>query len=174
MATRTVFDDFRCLIGQHRIQRVSPTEKRGRRHSSTVTVIAFEESELEEISVNKGDIRIDTFRASGAGGQHRNKTDSAVRLTHYPSGIVATSVKSRSQIDNRATAMLELVERLTEQSKKSWAEQIHLLKSTLISFDRTGTQRAATWTDWRDEVVFHDRGIKMSMKQSLKGNFKFR
>lgn len=138
-----------------------------------MTVVAFEPTSLEEIEINRGDIRVDTFRASGAGGQHRNKTDSAVRLTHYPSGIVVTATQSRSQLDNRKSAMVELESRLSAESRKEWAEQIKRIKSSLIDYDRTGSVRVATWTSWRDEVVLHNSGRKMSMKQALKGSFKF-
>jgi protein subunit release factor A len=116
-------------------------------------------------------MRVDTFRASGAGGQHRNKTDSAVRLTHFPSGVVVTATNSRSQFENRNTAMAELIVRLGEISSSEWHTQMNALRSTLFNYDREGSKKTATWTAWRDELLLHDNGVRMSMKQALKGNF---
>ena len=88
------------------------TETQGRVHTSTATVLVMPEMEEVDVQINKSDLRIDTYRASGAGGQHINKTDSAVRITHLPTGIVATSQDGRSQHDNRDKAMKALVARV--------------------------------------------------------------
>ena len=88
------------------------TETQGRVHTSTATVLVMPEVEEVDVQINKSDLRIDTYRASGAGGQHINKTDSAVRITHLPTGIVATSQDGRSQHDNRDKAMKALVARV--------------------------------------------------------------
>ena len=114
--------------GVHRVQRVPATEAQGRVHTSTITVAVLPEAEDVEVVINENDLRIDTYRAGGAGGQHVNRTDSAVRITHLPSGIVVACQDERSQIKNRAKAMKVL------QSKLLEAAQIE--KDKAISEDR--------------------------------------
>ena len=140
-------DDYAHLkfeSGAHRVQRVPETESQGRIHTSACTVAVMPEAEeVDAIEINKADIRVDTYRASGAGGQHVNKTDSAVRITHLPSGIVVECQDERSQHKNRARAMSLLQARLLtsaqDQQAQEQAEQRRNLVGTGDRSDRIRT-----------------------------------
>jgi peptide chain release factor 1 len=125
--------------GGHRVQRVPATETQGRIHTSACTVAVMPEAdEIGDVDINPADLRIDTFRASGAGGQHINKTDSAVRITHLPSGIVVECQDDRSQHKNKAQAMKVLATRLKDvQMRKQQAEEAATRKSLIGSGDRS-------------------------------------
>jgi len=141
--------------GAHRVQRVPETESQGRVHTSACTVAIMPEAdELDEIDLNPADLRIDTFRASGAGGQHVNKTDSAIRITHLPTGVVVECQDERSQHKNKARAMSVLASRLlSAQVEKQHAEQAQQRKSLVGSGDRS--ERIRTYNYPQGRVTDH-------------------
>ena len=141
--------------GTHRVQRVPETESQGRVHTSAATVAIIPEPDaMEEITINKNDLRIDTYRASGAGGQHVNKTDSAVRLTHLPTGVVVECQDERSQHKNKARAMSLLQARLVSaEEEKQHAEQAETRKSLVGSGDRS--ERIRTYNFPQGRVSDH-------------------
>ena len=137
--------------GGHRVQRVPETESQGRIHTSACTVVVMPEvPEAEAISINAGDLKIDTFRASGAGGQHVNKTDSAIRITHLPTGTVVECQDQRSQHKNRAQAMSVLQARLQQaEDEKNNAEEQTIRRSLVASGDRSERIRTYNYPQGR-------------------------
>ncbi|MGE8355355.1 MAG: peptide chain release factor 1 [Microvirgula sp.] len=141
--------------GGHRVQRVPSTETQGRIHTSACTVAVIPEAdELEEVNLNPADLRIDTFRASGAGGQHINKTDSAVRVTHLPTGIVAECQDDRSQHKNKARALAVLAARIADVQRRTQQQKEAAERKSLIgSGDRS--ERIRTYNFPQGRVTDH-------------------
>ena len=150
-----VYSQLKFESGAHRVQRVPETESQGRVHTSACTVAIMPEAdEMDDIEIKSGDLRVDTFRASGAGGQHVNKTDSAIRLTHLPTGTVVECQDERSQHKNRARAMSLLKSRiLTAEQEKIDSEQAESRRSQVGSGDRS--ERIRTYNYPQGRVTDH-------------------
>jgi peptide chain release factor 1 len=149
------FSKLKFEAGGHRVQRVPETESQGRIHTSACTVAIMPEAdELDQIDINPSDLRVDTFRASGAGGQHVNKTDSAIRITHLPTGIVVECQDQRSQHKNRAQAMSVLQSRImAEKQEKLDSEQAETRKLQVGSGDRS--ERIRTYNYPQGRITDH-------------------
>ena len=162
------YGKLRFESGGHRVQRVPATESQGRIHTSACTVAVMPEPDAaEEVAINPADLRIDTFRASGAGGQHVNKTDSAIRITHLPTGLVAECQDDRSQHRNKAKAMAVLAARLRERDRaEREAREAATRKSLVGSGDRSDRVRTYNFpqgrlTDHRINLTLYKLGQVM-------------
>ena len=155
MVGNDVYSRLKFESGAHRVQRVPETESQGRIHTSACTVAVMPEVDsVDDVDINKGDLRIDTFRASGAGGQHVNKTDSAIRITHLPTGTVVECQDERSQHKNKARAMSLLASRLLSSAQEVVAaEQADARKSLVGSGDRS--ERIRTYNYPQGRVTDH-------------------
>ena len=155
IAGNGVYSKLKFESGAHRVQRVPETESQGRIHTSACTVAVMPEAdELEDVQINPSEIRVDTFRASGAGGQHINKTDSAVRITHLPTGIVVECQDGRSQHQNKAQAMSVLVARIKDAQEREQHARIASERKSLVgSGDRS--ERIRTYNFPQGRVTDH-------------------
>jgi len=169
IAGRGAYSKLKFESGAHRVQRVPETEAQGRIHTSACTVAILPEADdIDEIEIDSGDLRVDTFRASGAGGQHVNKTDSAIRLTHLPSGIVVECQDERSQHKNRARAMSILKSRLLEaEIQKQQAEEAQTRKSLVGSGDRS--ERIRTYNYPQNRVTDHRINLTLYKLEEITG-----
>ena len=160
-----VYGALKFESGGHRVQRVPATETQGRIHTSACTVaVLAEPDEAQAIEINPADLRIDTFRASGAGGQHINKTDSAVRITHLPTGIVAECQDGRSQHSNKAQALRVLTARIQEKDRSERAAKDAAERKSLIgSGDRSDRIRTYNFPQGR----FTDHRINLTLYKLL-------
>jgi len=152
---REVYAQLKFESGSHRVQRVPETESQGRIHTSACTVAILPEiDEIDSVDINKVDLRVDTYRASGAGGQHVNKTDSAVRLTHIPTGIVVECQDERSQHKNKDRAMKLLHAKLLDRAQRQQTEEQALTRRNLVgSGDRT--EKIRTYNYPQSRVTDH-------------------
>lgn len=167
---KEVFGKLKFESGAHRVQRVPKTESQGRVHTSAATVAVMPKFEEEDIDIRKDDLKVDTFRASGAGGQHVNKTESGVRFTHIPTGIVSESTDSRSQIKNREIALQRLYTKIKEvQKRNSENEQAAKRKSLVGSGDRSDKIR--TYNYPQNRVTDHRINLTLySLEKIMAGN----
>ncbi|HLJ30876.1 MAG TPA: peptide chain release factor 1 [Candidatus Babeliales bacterium] len=154
---------YGCLkfeAGVHRVQRVPKTETAGRVHTSTATVAVLPEAEEVDVSINPADLRIDVFRASGAGGQHVNTTDSAVRITHIPTGVVVSCQDERSQHKNKAKALKVLQSRLLAFEKERHAAEVGKQRKEMVGRGMRA-EKARTYNFPQNRVTDHNADITL-------------
>ncbi len=157
-----VYGKLKFESGAHRVQRVPKTESQGRVHTSAATVAVIPKLEMEDVDINKADLKVDTFRSSGAGGQHVNKTESGVRFTHIPTGVVAESTDGRSQIKNREIALQRLYQKIYDMQKEAHdSEQAAKRRSLVGSGDRSDKIRTYNYpqnrvTDHRINLTLYN------------------
>lgn len=167
---QNALESFKNEIGGHRWQRVPPTEKRDRVHTSTVTVTVVEESSTkpQRITLNKKDVEEKFMRGSGKGGQHRNKTDTACQIKHIPTGIIVRSENERSQAANRENAWKELERRLQQQLNDDVLREGSKTRLSQAGSGQRGDKRR-TYRDQDDSVVDNVTGKRATLSRIIKG-----
>jgi peptide chain release factor 1 len=165
-----VYSKLKYESGAHRVQRVPKTESQGRVHTSAATVAVIPKYEEKDISIRKDDLKVDTFRASGAGGQHVNKTESGVRFTHIPTGIVSESTDSRSQLKNREIALQRLYQKIRDAQREKDARERTIQRKSLVgSGDRSDKIR--TYNYPQNRVTDHRIGLTLySLNKIVEGD----
>ncbi|HMQ91225.1 MAG TPA: peptide chain release factor 1 [Flavilitoribacter sp.] len=171
----SVYGQLKFESGAHRVQRIPKTESQGRVHTSAATVAVIPKVEEEEINIRKEDLRVDVFRASGAGGQHVNRTESAVRMVHIPTGLVGESQDSRSQIKNREIALQRLYVKLMEKQRDEQMSSLAAQRRSLVgSGDRSEKIRTYNYpqnrvTDHRLEGDVKNFNLEQVVEGQLEG-----
>jgi len=160
--------DLSRFVGTHRIQRIPKNDPRGRRHTSTATVALVDAGTAAHIELGDDDVRTDFYRGHGKGGQHRNKTSTAVRLTHLPTGTIVVMERGRSQAQNLLSARSELLRRLNAESVSNAASEVNERRGRQITTGERPTKQW-TWNQQRDEVVHHASGKRYRMTDFLRG-----
>lgn len=157
----SVYSKFKFESGVHRVQRVPATESKGRVHTSTITVAVLPEMDEIDVKINPADLRVDTYRASGAGGQHVNRTESAVRITHIPTGVVVSCQEGKSQIENRETCMKMLTSKIWQKLEQERNEKVSSLRK-----DQVGTgdrsEKIRTYNYPQNRVTDHRIGLSLN------------
>ena len=164
------FDQVEFLGGVHRVQRIPRNAKNGRRHTSTASVAVMLSAATSTEDVGLDDVRVEVFRGSGPGGQHRNTSDSCVRMVHTATGITVVATESRSQHENRRTAFNRLQERLRRDAEQQTTAAVNQQRRTQIDSGER-PMKQWTWNQQRNEVIDHRTGRKVSMRAMLGGRF---
>jgi peptide chain release factor 1 len=165
-----VYGRLKFESGAHRVQRVPKTESQGRVHTSAATVVVMPKLEMEDVNINKADLKVDTFRSSGAGGQHVNKTESGVRFTHLPTGVVSESTDGRSQIKNREIALQRLYQKIYESQRQQYEAKVASKRRSLVGTgDRSGKIR--TYNYPQNRVTDHRINLTLySLDKIIEGD----
>ena len=170
VAGKEVYGKLKCESGVHRVQRVPVTESSGRIHTSTVTVAILPEAEEVEVNINPNDLRIDTFHSTGHGGQSVNTTDSAIRITHLPTGLVVSCQDEKSQFKNKAKALMVLRARLLDMAEREKHDELALKRKNQVGTgDRS--ERIRTYNFPQNRITDHRIGLNLhNLEEVLEGN----
>jgi peptide chain release factor 1 len=164
-----VYGKLKFESGGHRVQRVPKTESQGRVHTSAATVVVMPRFEMEDVDIRKDDLKVDTFRSSGAGGQHVNKTESGVRFTHLPTGVVSESTDGRSQHKNREIALQRLYAKIFEMQRDRHETELAAHRKSLVGTgDRSGKVR--TYNYPQNRVTDHRINLTLYSLDKIPGN----
>ncbi len=164
------YDQMQYESGVHRVQRIPKTEKQGRVHTSTITIAILEKPTQMDMTINPSDLKIDTYRSSGAGGQHVNKTESAIRITHKPSGIVVTCQTERSQLQNKEMAMGLLAARLLKAQQEADSSKLTQARREQIGWAKR-SEKTRTYNFPQNRLTDHRIGKSWhNLEDIIEGN----